>query len=171
MELARVDMIVFDGIARPEHDCALQTRDGLQQRELHLARQGGRDAVGVDRRIVQALRLEEDLVPLALGEAHDLVLDRRAVARTDAFDLAGVHRRPMEVGADDLVGGRRGLGDVAGDLRRGDRARQIGEGLGRLVAVLLLERAVVDRAAIEPRRRAGLETTESGSRRLQLLRE
>ena len=70
------------------------------QRRLHVARQRGRDAVRVDRVVVQPLGLEEDLVPLALGEAHDLVLDRRAVARPDAGDLPRVHRRAVQVGAD-----------------------------------------------------------------------
>ncbi len=38
-----------------------------------------------------------------VGEADHLVLDRRAIARADATDLAGVHRRAVEVGADDVV--------------------------------------------------------------------
>ena len=60
---------------------------------------------GIDRVVVEALGLEEDLVRCAVGEAHHLVLDRGAVARTDALDLAGIHGRAMEVGADDGVGG------------------------------------------------------------------
>ena len=59
-------------------------------------------------------------MPLALLEAHDLVLDGRAIARADAFDVAGIHRRAGEIRGDDGVGRFRGVGDVAGDLRRGD---------------------------------------------------
>ena len=71
-----------------------------QHRLLHVARQRGRDAVRIDRVVVEPFRLEEDLVPLALGEAHHLVLDRRAIARADAGDLARIHRRAVEIGAD-----------------------------------------------------------------------
>ena len=49
-------------------------------------------------------------------EAVDLVLDRRAIARSDAFDLAGVHRRTVEAPADDLVGPLVGMGDPARQL-------------------------------------------------------
>ena len=66
---------------------------------LHVVGQRGGDAVRIDGVVVEAFGLEEDLVPLALGEAHHLVLDGRAVARADALDLAGVHRRAGEVRA------------------------------------------------------------------------
>ena len=67
--------------------------------------QGGRDAVGVDRVVVEALRFQEDLVAVAVGEAHHLVLDRGAVARPAALDGAGEQRRAVDVGADHRVGG------------------------------------------------------------------
>ena len=42
-------------------------------------------------------------MPLALGEAHDLVLDRGAIARPDPGDVAGIERRAVEIGADQLM--------------------------------------------------------------------
>ena len=84
--------------------------------QLHLLRQRGRDAVRIDRRIVEPLGLEKDLVPVALAEAHDLVLDRRAIARSAALDLPGIHRRAMHIVADDLVGRVGRAGDAALDL-------------------------------------------------------
>ena len=72
---------------------------------------------GIDRGVVQPFRLQENLVPVALAEAHDLVLDRRAIARPAARDLAGIHRRAMHVGADDPMRGLGGPGDAALDLR------------------------------------------------------
>ena len=59
-------------------------------------------------------------MPVALAEADDLVLDRGAIARPAALDLAGIHRRAMHIGADDLMGLRRRAGDGALDLRRFD---------------------------------------------------
>ena len=85
----------------------------FNKRGLDLARQRGRDAVGIDRVVVQPLGLEENLVPVAFGEPHHLVLDRRAIARADAFDLARIDRRAVEIGADQIVRGRRRAGDGA----------------------------------------------------------
>ena len=58
------------------------------ERGLHVLRQRGRNAVRVDGGVVEAFRLKEDLMAVALAEAHDLVLDRRAIARAAALDLA-----------------------------------------------------------------------------------
>ena len=77
----------------------------------------------------------------------------------------------MEIGADQRVCRRRGLGDVAGDLRRRDLGREVGEGRRRHVAVLPLEAGVIDRAAIEPGGRARLEAAQSEAQGLQLMRE
>ena len=56
-------------------------------------------------------------MPVLVGEAHDLVLDRRAVARPARLDLARVHRRPVQVGADQVVDRLVRVGDVAVHLR------------------------------------------------------
>ena len=122
-QLARIDIVVFDGVARPLHARLLEAWDGGEEGKLHIFRQRGRDAVRIDGVVVEAFGLEEDLVPLALLEAHHLVFDRRAIARADALDVAGVHRRAGEVRRDDGVGRFRGVGDVAGHLRRGDAIR------------------------------------------------
>src|SRR3546814_11369548 len=53
-----------------------------------------------------------------VGKTMVLVFDRRAVARADAFDHAGIHRRTIEVGGNDLVRSRVGVSDPAADLRR-----------------------------------------------------
>ncbi len=157
LQLARIDVVVFDRITRPQHLGLLQAGNGRDQRPLHLLRQGGRDAIRIDGRIVEPFRLEENLMPVALAEAHDLVLDRRAVARAAARDLARIHGRAMDVVANDAMGRLVGAGDAALDLGLCDALGQRRERLGRLVARLHLDRAPVDGAAIEPRRRPGLE--------------
>ena len=70
-----------------------------QHRELHVGRQRGADAVGIDQLRVQPLRLEKYLVPVTVGKAVDLVLDRRAIARTRGIDRAGEQRRAVQVSA------------------------------------------------------------------------
>jgi hypothetical protein len=53
--------------------------------QLHIERQAGGNAVGVEFVGLQAFGLDEDLVRILVGEAVDLVFDRRAVARADAL--------------------------------------------------------------------------------------
>ena len=96
---------------------------GMERRNcfLHLGRQRGRKPIGIDGRIVEPFGLEENLVAVAIGEADDLVFDRRAIARPAALDPPGIHRRTMQIVGDDPVRLGGGAGDMAADLRRGDR--------------------------------------------------
>src|SRR5206468_9672307 len=93
LEFAGIDMVVFDGVARPDHLRLLESGNGREDRELNLFRQRGRDPVGIDRGVVEPLRLQEYLVAVAIAEADDLVLDRGTIARATALDLTGIHRR------------------------------------------------------------------------------
>ena len=95
-----------------------------------------------------------------VGEADDLVLDRRAVARSAAANLARVHRRAVQVRADQVVDRRRGLGGVANDLRDRDGVGREAEGTGWIVARLRLALREVDGPAVEPTGGAGLEARQ-----------
>src|SRR5579862_3504075 len=99
-------------------------------------------------------------MPVALAKAHDLVLDGRAIARAAALDLPRIHGRAVHVGANDVVRRRRGPRDATLNLRVGDMVGQRRKWLGRLVPRLQLQRRPVDRAAIQPWRRASLEAPE-----------
>src|SRR3546814_6982112 len=68
---------------------------------------------------VEPLGLQKDLVPIPIGEAVDLVLDRRAIARPGRADRAGEQRRAMKIVGDDRVRRRVGAGDRAENLRHG----------------------------------------------------
>ena len=109
VELARVDVVVFDRVAGPHHPRVLEARDGAPATPPGRPRgRRGRDAVRIDRVVVQPLGLEEDLVALA----------RRRSARPcprstgssagprPAISPAYIGER-CEVGADDRVGRRR----------------------------------------------------------------
>src|SRR6185369_11720484 len=54
-EFARIDVVVFDGVTGPHHAGSLQSRDGCDERALDVLGQRGRDAVRIDRRVVEAL--------------------------------------------------------------------------------------------------------------------
>ena len=58
---------------------------------------------------------QEDRVGVFFSEADDLVFYRRAVAGADAFDLAGIHRGLVEVGAQEVVGFGCGAGLPGGE--------------------------------------------------------
>jgi hypothetical protein len=69
----------------------------------------------------------------------------------------------MDIGADDAVGRFGGAGQSALDLRVYDPFGQHREWFRRLVARLHLDRPPVDGAAVESRRRPGLEAPEGKS--------
>ena len=70
-------------------------------------------------------------MPLALRKAHDLVLDRRAIARARPRSISPEYiGERCEIGADQRVRRRGGGGDVAGDLRRRDPLGQNENGGG-----------------------------------------
>src|SRR6476659_5531946 len=94
------------------------------------------------------------------GKAMHLVLDRWAVARPDALNDARKHRRAAERPADDRVGALIGMRNPARQLLRMHRPLAH-EGKDRLrrISRLDLHDRQIDAAAVEPRGRAGLQST------------
>src|SRR6266481_7197981 len=107
---------------------------------------------------------------VAVAEADDLVLDRGAIARSDALDLPGIHRRAMHIGPDHLMGCGGGPGDAALDLRGRDLFRHHRKRLRWIAAGLHFHRRPVDRRAIESRRSAGLQPAQREAGTLKRLR-
>src|SRR5688500_11584853 len=103
--------------------------------------------------MLEAFRLDEDLVTLLLGETDDLVLDGRAIPRSGCLNLAGVHRRPVQIGPDELVGGRARVREMAEDLRQFDPVAEDRERTWNGVAGSLFHQREVDRVAGDPRGR------------------
>ena len=107
-----------------------------------------------------------------VGKAGDLVLHRRAIARADALDHAGKHRRAVEPPPDDVVGALVGVGNVAQHLcGMLFRPAQEGKYRPRRVPRLRLQARVVDAAAIQARRRTGLEAADPQGQFAQPCRE
>ncbi len=155
---ARIEEVVFDGVAGARDVGVLEAANGAHEVDLHVERQAGRDAVRIHLVRVEAFGLDEDLMRGPVREARHLVFDRGTIARSHALDEPGEHRRARTRAADDVVGALVGRRDVAGDLPRMLRARaEVGEYRPRIVAVLLAQPRVVDAAAVDARRRAGLQ--------------
>ena len=108
------------------------------------------------------------MVPRMFGKAHHLVLERRAIARAHALDHARIHRRALQVRADDLRSVLRGVREVAGTLLQmqlsEERRRGVPFAEGELAtgAVGRLHRhgGEVNRLSQHAHGRAGLEATQ-----------
>ncbi len=163
--------VIFDRVAKPHDLGVLQPRDHRYDRLLNVARQARRYPVAVILEGVSSLGLEKNLVCLAVGEADDLVFDRRTVPRTGALDLARIHRCAVKVGSDHIVHCSIGVGDVAVELRLRQSLREEREGHRLGVSRLWLQAAEVDRPPVQPRWRAGLESQQLESQAAQALRK
>src|SRR5690606_18799921 len=117
------------------------------------------------------LRLQEDLMTVAVAEAMDLVLDRRAIAWADPADRAREQGRAVEVRADDVVRPLVGARDRAEELRCGPAGTHRRHRPVVPVRFLPVERGPVDRTTIESRRRPGLEPGERQTELAKLRRQ
>src|SRR5690606_38302338 len=147
---------VFDGVAWPD-DMGIGEAGGPgRDRGLGVGRGAGRAAVGADQRDVGAAVGRGGAVMAGrVGQPYDLLLELGTAARSDTRELARVHRRSMQVWADDVVHGVIGPRNVAMHIRqpRGG-VGLVGRAKARewFVAALGLERGPVDGATIEARR-------------------
>ena len=117
--------------------------------------------------VVQPLWLQEDLVPLPVGETDHLVLDRGTVAWPDDPRCGRHRRRAMQIGTNEVVSSGRGPGNGAGNLAVGDPLRHPGQWFGRIVARLSLHRRPIDSLPVQPRRRSGLQPRQRKAKAAQ----
>lgn len=108
----RIDAVVFDGVAEAHHLATMETGHGAQHRDLHLSRQARTHTLHIHLVCAEALRLDEDLVPVFVRKAHELVLDARAIARAGGVDLSAVDCGSMKVIENHAVRIRIGVGEV-----------------------------------------------------------
>ena len=160
IELARIDVVVLDGVAVTQDSCSAQTRYRDDEGLLDVARQRRGNAVRVDRRGPEPLGFQKDPVAFPVAEPHHLVLDGRAVAGTGTVDSAGVDGCTVKIGANDVVRGLRGRRHMTGNLRHRDGVRQPRERLRRIVSGLDLQGGMVDRPCVNPWRRPRLQPSK-----------
>jgi len=154
-----IDGIVFNRIAGPHHLGAFESRNRLENRQLHINRQRSAHAVDIDFVGVQPLGFQKKLVRQLVGKLDDLVFNRRAIPRPRRLNLSAIHRRAMHVLANDAMRLFRRKSDIAGHLRLVMRnsMRTKAEGRGIRIARLLFKARPVDGASVQPRRRPGLK--------------
>ena len=95
VQITRIEIVVFNRVAGPGDMRLFQTPHGPYQRQLDIERQTGGNAIRIELMGLQAFRLQENLVGMLVGKAVNFVFDGWAVARTDAFNHAGIQRRPI----------------------------------------------------------------------------
>src|SRR5581483_402883 len=93
IQFARVYGIIFDRVAGTDHFRLLKPRNRSYHGFLHVDRHAGRHAVHVYFVRVQPFRFEKNQVPRLVRKLDDLILDRRAIARSGALDLTAIQRR------------------------------------------------------------------------------
>ena len=171
-QAARVEIIVFDGVAGARDVGVFQPANGAHQRKLHVKGQRGGNAVGIPLARVQPFRFQKDVVAVAPGEAVDFVFNGRAIARADTFDDAGVHGRAVQIGADDVVRARVRVGNPAGQLRRVLVGRaEKAEDRRRRVAGLFAQYGKINAAPVNARRRAGFQPSARSAEFRQTFRQ
>ena len=153
-------MVIFDGISRADHSCPFQPGNTGHHCSLDVFRKRGGNSVRIDRSVVEAFGLKEDLVAVPLAEADNLVLDRGAITRPAALDLPGIHWRPVNICSHNLVRRLDRTRDRAVNLRIRDPLGQRREWLRRFIARLRFQAHPVDSLAVEPGRRPGLQPPE-----------
>ena len=160
-QLGRVEVIIFDGIARPVDDHIPESGNLLQCRNLNLHRQGGGETVQVEFLGGFAFRLQEKLVLRFVGEGDDFGLDAGAVTRSDALYLSVEKGRFRQSFTQDAVCFLVGETGPAGQLFQ---VAYAGIHEGELVevafALLYLHLLVVYASSVDAHRRSRLHPSE-----------
>ena len=169
LQFGGIDRVVLNGVAGPEHLRGFETRNRLDDGELHIDGQRRAHPVHINFVRVQALGLKKKLMRLLVWELDDFVFDGGAVPRANRLNLPAVHRRAMHIFADDAMRFLGGEGNVAGHLpvmmrhTLGTKTKRRGIG----IAGLYCETRPINRSAVEPRRRSGLEPATAQPQFLQ----
>src|SRR5690606_37661012 len=172
LQISRIEVIVFDCVSGPGNVRVLETFDGAHERPLHIERQTRRDPVRINLVRAQPFGFDKNLMRALVRESMNLVFDRRAITRSDAFDRTREHGRAIAARTNDLVRPLVGRSDVADNLARVIGApSKIGKYRHRLIARLNDQAFIVDRAPIDTRRRAGLQAADAERQRSELLRQ
>ena len=159
LQLAGIEVVVFDGVPRPQNVRTLQAHHRPHGSQLHIEGQRRRDTVRINLVRIQPFRLQKNLVTRLVSKPINLVLDARAVARSDAVNQTREHRAAVETALDDLVRSLIGMRDPARQLpwmHQGiaqEAENRHGVGIPRL----LDQPREVNRAPVQPRRRARLQ--------------
>ncbi|MPM56847.1 hypothetical protein SDC9_103663 [bioreactor metagenome] len=135
----------------------MQPRHGAQHRNLHVSRQAGTHALHIHFVGGAPFRFNEDLMPVLVRKAHELVLNAGAIACAGCVDLSAVHRGTVQVFKDHAVGFVVGIGQIARRLLAHEPAVEKRERGHWHIAILPLHLVIIQRAPVDACGRARLE--------------
>ena len=170
-QFAWVDVIILDGISGLNDFNILQTRDCPQERNLRIFRQRGGNPVWINSVVIKTLGLQENLVPIPVTKADDLVLNGWAVTWTTPLDLTRIHCRAIKIVPNDSMCFRCRPGNVTRDLRDRNLIRQCRKWDRVFITRLLFQPVPMNCPAIQPRRRARFQTAKLKTNLFQRLRQ
>ena len=157
IQLERVQQIVLNRIGRTHDLHILQAGNGPQESILHIHRHGRGHSLDIHFIRIQPLRLDEQLMPVLVGEAHNLILDGRAVARPLAVNLSGILRRLHDIVPENLMGRLIRIGQPAEPLIPVHPVIHKGKCVVFRIALLQRHFLEMERTHIHAARRPGLE--------------
>src|SRR5207249_9077788 len=96
-KFGRIDHVIFNSIAWPEHGHVLKARDHSHKFPLKISRKTGREAIQIGFIGMIAFRFKKQLMPLFVWEFDYFIFDGWTIARTNADDLTAVERRAIQV--------------------------------------------------------------------------
>ena len=138
VQLGRREIIVFNSVARSEHAHVLKARYKAHGFQLYFFWKGRRKAIHIGFYGVAAFGFYEDLVPVFVCEAVNLVFYTGTVSGTLALDGTIEHGALVQGGGEFVVYLRVGVGDVAGQLISNGAVAIVAESLKGCFARLLL---------------------------------
>ena len=174
VHLQGIGTIVFDRIGIAHDLGAFKTDERTKHFVLYVGRKRGRKALNIHLLGVLAHRLYKQLVAFFFGEAHQFILDRRAVSRPRAVYFARIERASFNVFADNTVCFGIGIDDMARNLLQIIKkmlvmARAVGN--DPILTGLLLKPRKIDRLTLDTRGRSRLETQKLDPRVAQRRRQ
>ena len=174
-QILRIEIIIFNGISRFEHDAILKTGNGMQCFQLNIQRKGRRKTLQVILIVIPAFRLQEQLMRILIGKGSELVFDARTIAGATTMDQSREEGRAVKAGAEDVMDGLVRMEDITLHLGRAglNRRRDVQERKTSRGFISDLDRQLgqIDRADIDPRGSARLHPGGRNSKRGELIRD
>ena len=166
--------VIFDCIGVSHDLCVLESGQRMQHFYLHIGWERGGKALQIDFGGISAHWFYKQLMALLVGKTNKFVLNRGAVARSCAVDLAGVHSASRNVFSDDAMRFRVRVNDMATDLLEILKEvffmkRRIRK--NKIVSGLLFEDRKINAFAFDARGGTGLEAKEFNADLLKRSRE
>lgn len=143
----------------------------MEHGNLYIFRERGGKALDIQLLCIQSHGFHEKLMARFISKPYDLCFDRGTVAGTGAFNGAVVQRRTVQIGKDDPMSFRVGVGEITDSPVFRHSPRLKGKRKRVFVSGLQFHFGKVYAAAVNPGRRSGFEPAQGQPQLLQARRQ